>query len=90
MRNHIGSGKKPLTKAQIIEQMGIAYGVFASENKDMAFSFPVLILLGDSYRTGKVKEYCEAWLHIPATHCISFKMLPIFLMVIIPSKSTLR
>lgn len=52
---------KPLTKAQIIEQMGIAYGVFASENKDMTFSFPVLILLGDSDRTGKVKEYCEAW-----------------------------
>ncbi|MEG2629099.1 MAG: alpha/beta hydrolase, partial [Raoultibacter sp.] len=31
------------------------------ENKDMTFSFPVLILLGDSDRTGKVKEYCEAW-----------------------------
>ena len=26
---------KPLTKSQIIEQMGIAYGVFAKENRDM-------------------------------------------------------
>lgn len=52
---------KPLTKAQIIEQMGIAYGKFAAENKDVTFSFPVLILLGDSDKTGKVKQYCEKW-----------------------------
>jgi pimeloyl-ACP methyl ester carboxylesterase len=52
---------KPLTKSQIIEQMGIAYGTFAIENKDVAFSFPVLILLGDSDKTGKVKQYCEKW-----------------------------
>ena len=52
---------KPQTKAQIIEQMGIAYGTFAEENRDMEFSFPVLILVGDSDRTGKVKQYCEDW-----------------------------
>lgn len=52
---------KPLTKAQIIEQMGIAYGKFALENKDVTFSFPVLILLGDSDKTGKVRQYCENW-----------------------------
>lgn len=52
---------KPLTKAQIIEQMGIAYGTFATENKDVAFAFPVLILLGDSDKTGKVKQYCKEW-----------------------------
>ena len=51
---------RPLTKAQIIEQMGIAYGMFASENRDVDFSFPVLILLGDSDKTGKVREYCKA------------------------------
>ena len=52
---------KSLSKAEIIEQMGIAYGQFARENKDMKFSFPVLILLGDSDRTGKVRQYCEKW-----------------------------
>lgn len=52
---------KPLTKAQIIEQMGIAYGKFAIENKDVSFSFPVLILLGDYDKTGKVRHYCEKW-----------------------------
>lgn len=52
---------KPLTKAQIIEQMGIAYGTFAAENKDVSFSFPVLILLGDNDKTGKVKQYCKEW-----------------------------
>ena len=52
---------KPLTKSQIIEQMGIAYGTFAIENKDVAFSFPILILLGDSDKTGKVKQYCKEW-----------------------------
>ena len=52
---------KPLTKAQIIEQMGIAYGKFSAENKDVHFSFPVLILLGDHDKTGKVKQYCKSW-----------------------------
>lgn len=51
----------PLTKDQIIEQMGIAYGKFAVENKDITFSFPVLILLGDSDKTGKVRQYCKNW-----------------------------
>lgn len=52
---------KPLNKAQIIEQMGIAYGKFVLENKEVDFPFPVLILLGDSDRTGKVKQYCKTW-----------------------------
>ncbi len=52
---------KPLTKVQIIEQIGIAYGKFAVENRDIKFAFPVLILLGDSDKTGKVRQYCEAW-----------------------------
>lgn len=52
---------EPLTKAQIIEQMGIAYGRFALENKDIEYTFPVLILLGDNDKTGKVRQYCEAW-----------------------------
>lgn len=51
----------PLSKKEIIEQMGIAYGKFAVENHDVEFDFPILILLGDSDKTGKVKKYCEDW-----------------------------
>lgn len=52
---------EPLSKAQIIEQMDIAYGNFAKENKEVQFDFPVLLLLGDSDKTGKVKQYNIAW-----------------------------
>ena len=51
----------PLTKAQIIEQMDIAYGGFIKENKDISFTFPVLILLGEFDKTGKVAQYCDEW-----------------------------
>lgn len=51
----------PLSKAEIIEQMRIAYEYFARENKDVIFSFPVLLLLGENDSTGKVKAYCKAW-----------------------------
>lgn len=51
----------PSSKEQIIEQMDIAYGKFAQENKDLNLSCPVLILLGDKDRTGKVKQYCIKW-----------------------------
>ncbi|MHC1750888.1 MAG: alpha/beta fold hydrolase [Cellulosilyticaceae bacterium] len=52
---------KPLSKSQIIEQMDIAYRIFSKENKDINFSCPVLILLGEFDKTGKVKQYCQAW-----------------------------
>jgi pimeloyl-ACP methyl ester carboxylesterase len=52
---------EPLSKEQIIEQMDMAYGKFVLENKDMDFAFPVLILLGDSDKTGKVRQYSRAW-----------------------------
>jgi len=51
----------PLAKAQIVEQMDIAYGVFARENRDVHFPFPVLILLGEFDKTGKVAQYCRKW-----------------------------
>lgn len=51
----------PLSKEQILEQMDIAYGKFAQENKNLQLSCPVLILLGDKDKTGKVKQYCVAW-----------------------------
>lgn len=52
---------KPLSKAEIIEQMRIAYEYFPLENKNVNFLFPVLILVGDKDITGKVKTYCKEW-----------------------------
>ena len=52
---------KPLSKAEIIEQMKIAYEYFPKENKDVHFEFPVLILVGEKDCTGKVKSYCREW-----------------------------
>lgn len=52
---------EPLSKAEIIEQMKIAYEYFPRENIDVSFQFPVLILVGDKDTTGKVKKYCRDW-----------------------------
>ncbi len=52
---------EPLSKMQIIQQMGIAYGQFAIENQDIQLGCKTLILLGDLDKTGKVKKYCEDW-----------------------------
>ena len=41
--------------------MDVAYGKFAQENRDVDLICPVLILLGDNDRTGKVTQYCKAW-----------------------------
>ncbi len=52
---------EPLTKSDIAEQMNAAYGKFLEENRAASFDFPVLILLGEYDRTGKVRAYCRAW-----------------------------
>lgn len=50
-----------LSKAEIIQQMRIAYEYFIVENKDVDFLFPVLSLVGEKDSTGKVKAYCKEW-----------------------------
>lgn len=50
-----------LSKTEIILQMQIAYEYFAHENKNVTFSFPVLILVGEKDSTGKVNAYCKEW-----------------------------
>ncbi|MEE1281590.1 MAG: alpha/beta hydrolase [Acutalibacteraceae bacterium] len=51
----------PFSKEQIIEQMDIAYGKFAEENRNLNLKCPILILIGDKDKTGKVRQYCKAW-----------------------------
>lgn len=52
---------EPLSKADIIDQMQVAYEYFPMENKDVDFQFQVLILVGKKDSTGKVKTYCGEW-----------------------------
>lgn len=52
---------KPFSKREIAEQIGIAYGTFIKENENVSFDFPILILVGDSDKTGKAKKYSENW-----------------------------
>ncbi|PKM72732.1 MAG: alpha/beta hydrolase [Firmicutes bacterium HGW-Firmicutes-16] len=52
---------EPMSKAEIVQQMGIAYAGFLKENRDANFNFPVLILLGEYDKTGKVAQYSKAW-----------------------------
>ncbi|MCH4220858.1 MAG: alpha/beta hydrolase, partial [Eggerthellaceae bacterium] len=59
--NRMMSMLRPSSKQEIIEQLAVAYEQFPHENKDVHFTFPVLILLGDDDTTGKVSEYCRAW-----------------------------
>lgn len=49
------------TKEQICQQMEAAYGTFANENHDIFIPCPVLIILGEQDKTGKVKTYCDVW-----------------------------
>lgn len=49
------------SKNEIAKQMGIAYGRFIEENKDINIQCPVLILLGEYDKVGKVKKYCYDW-----------------------------
>lgn len=41
--------------------IGIGYAGFLEDNRDIHISCPVLIILGDQDKTGKVKQYCKAW-----------------------------
>ena len=50
----------PLSKAELIEQLRIAYENFARENQDVTLTAPVLLLVGDQDCTGKVKSYSES------------------------------
>ncbi|KAG4092821.1 alpha/beta hydrolase fold protein [Neocallimastix lanati (nom. inval.)] len=51
------------SKDVIARQMEIAYSKFILENQDIKLDrdILVLLLLGDSDKTGKIKQYCMAW-----------------------------
>lgn len=49
------------SKQELCHLMGIGYAGFLKENCDLKITCPVLILVGEYDRTGKVKQYCQAW-----------------------------
>lgn len=49
------------TKQEVCYLMGIGYSGFLEENCDLDIKCPVLILVGEHDKTGKVKQYCSAW-----------------------------
>lgn len=49
------------TKREVCHLMGIGYAGFLEENCDLDISCPVLILVGEYDKLGKVKQYCSAW-----------------------------
>lgn len=48
-------------KKELCHLMGICYAEVLRENKDMKIECPVLLLLGERDRIGKVKQYCRKW-----------------------------
>lgn len=52
---------QPYSKKELCHLMGIGYAGFLEENCDLEITCPTLILVGEYDRTGKVKQYCNAW-----------------------------
>ena len=52
---------KPYTKKELCHLMGIGFAGFLDENCDLNIKCPVLLLLGEYDKTGKVKQYCHNW-----------------------------
>lgn len=49
------------SKNELCHLMGIGYAAFLDDNTDMNIECPVLILLGENDKTGKVQQYNKAW-----------------------------
>ena len=52
------------SKAELCHLLGMGYGAFVRENRDIRIECPTLILVGGSDKTGKVRAYCDAWAQV--------------------------
>ena len=52
---------EPFSKKEIVEQIDTAYARVFDRKESVHFDFPVLILLGEHDKFGKVRDYCKAW-----------------------------
>ena len=51
----------PYNKSELCHLMGLAYAGFLDDNCDLEIPCPVLLILGEKDRTGKVVQYNKAW-----------------------------
>lgn len=54
-------GLAALFEERVSHLMGIGFAGFLEENCDLEITCPTVILVGEHDRTGKVKQYCDAW-----------------------------
>lgn len=52
---------QPYSKKELCHLMGIGYAGFLEENCDLEITCPTVLLVGQYDKTGKVKQYCDAW-----------------------------
>lgn len=52
---------KQYSKKELCHLMGIGYASFLDDNSDINIECPVLLLLGDKDKTGKVQQYNKEW-----------------------------
>lgn len=60
-RASMAASLAPYGKRELCRLMGAAYTVFLEENREIQIDCPVLILVGEKDKTGKVMQYCRAW-----------------------------
>ena len=51
----------PYNKSELCHLMGLGYAGFLADNCDLEIPCPVLLILGEKDRTGKVAQYNKAW-----------------------------
>ena len=51
----------PYNKKELCHLMGLGYAGFLKDNCELTISCPVLLILGEKDRTGKVVQYNKAW-----------------------------
>jgi pimeloyl-ACP methyl ester carboxylesterase len=49
------------TKKELCHLMGIGYAGFLSDNTNLKINCPVLIMIGEKDKLGKVQRYNKAW-----------------------------
>lgn len=52
---------QPYSKKELCHLIGIGYAGFIEENCNLEITCPTTLLVGEYDRTGKVRQYCDAW-----------------------------
>ena len=48
-------------KRELCRLMGLGFGDFLTINRDITIPCPTLLMIGEFDKTGKVRQYCDAW-----------------------------